>query len=223
MTEDEENESNLDEALLILYLAYIASLSKAALKTQMAASYEALRELNAVRSTVGLAPVKMNATEMTKKSIVSAAVYERILKEKGGSYVVETVGTTEKKVFKPWLKSLKSDTRESVLHIFESAKNEGWTSDQIDTELRKLEEFAVNKRARVAAFTETRNMQYESQIRTWESGNLQYVQRHAMHKGGTCDVCLGLDRRVFLIQDALPLSHPNCLCYYTPYITKDAK
>ena len=39
----------------------------------------------------------------------------------------------------------------------------------------------------------------------------------------TFDVCLGLDRQVFKMQDALPLSHPNCLCYYTPYITKDAK
>ena len=219
----DEEESNLDEALEILLFAYIASLSKAALKTQMSSSLEAVGELNSVRGSVGLEPVKIPAKALSKESIISAANYEKLLKDRGGSYVVETVGTTEKKVFKHWLKDLKSDTRESVLQIMKSAKNEGWTAERIDSEFRKLEEFAVKKRARVAAFTETRNMQYEAQIRTWKSGELEYVQRHAMHKAATCGVCADLDRRVFLIQDALPLSHPNCLCYYTPYITKDAK
>jgi len=218
-----EEESNLDEALEILLLAYIASLSKAALKTQMSASLEAVSELNSVRGSVGLEPVKIPAQTLSKESIISASNYEKLLKEKHGTYVVETVGKTEKRVFKPWLNSLKSDTRESVLQIMKSAKDEGWTSDKIDSELRKLEEFAVKKRARIAAFTETRNMQYESQIRTWQSGNLEYVQRHAMHKGGTCDVCLGLDRQVFRLGTQPDLSHVNCLCYYSPYITNDAK
>jgi len=189
----------------------------------MSSSLEAIGELNSVRWKEGLEPVQISAKTLSKESIISASKYEKMLKEKGGSFVVERVENTEKKVFKPWLKSLKSDTRESVLQIFKSAKDEGWTSDKIDSELRKLEEFAIKKRARVAAFTETRNMQYEATMRTWQSGDLEFVQRHAMHKGGTCDVCLSLDRQVFKIQDALPLSHPNCLCYYTCYINKDAK
>jgi len=189
----------------------------------MSSSLEAVSELNLARVKEGLAPVKIPAKTLSKESIISAANYEKMLKEKGGSYVVETVGNTEKKVFKPWLKDLKSDTRESVLQIMKSAKNEGWTAERIDSEFRKLEEFAVKKRARIAAFTETRNMQYEAQMRTWESGNLEFVQRHAMHKGGTCDVCLGLDRQVFKLGEQPDLSHVNCLCYYTPYITKDAK
>ena len=189
----------------------------------MSSSLEAVSELNLARVKEGLAPVKIPAKTLSKESIISAANYEKMLKEKGGSYVVETVGNTEKKVFKPWLKDLKSDTRESVLQIMKSAKNEGWTAERIDSEFRKLEEFAVKKRARIAAFTETRNMQYEAQMRTWESGNLEFVQRHAMHKGGTCDVCLGLDRQVFKLGEQPDLSHVNCLCYYSPYITKDAK
>ena len=219
----DEEESNLDESLEILLLAYIASLSKAALKTQISASLEAVSELNLARLKEGLEPVQISAKTLSKESVVSAASYEKLLKEKGGSFVVERVENTEKKVFKPWLNSLKSDTRKSVLQIFKSAKDEGWTSDKIDSELRKLEEFAVKKRARIAAFTETRNMQYEAQMRTWESGNLEFVQRHAMHKGGTCDVCLGLDRRVFRLGEQPDLSHVNCLCYYSCYITKDAK
>jgi len=219
----EEEESNLDEALEILLLAYIASLSRAALKTQMSSSLEAVSELNSVRGSVGLEPVKIPAKTLSKESIISAANYEKMLKEKGGSYVVETVGNTEKKVFKPWLKDLKSDTRESVLQIIKSAKNEGWTAERIDSEFRKLEEFAVKKRARVAAFTETRMQQYESQMRTWSYGGLQEVQRHALHDGATCPVCNDLDRQVFRLGEESPLSHAGCRCYYSPYITKDAK
>jgi len=219
----DEEESNLDESLEILLLAYIASLSKAALKTQMSSSLEAVSELNSVRESVGLDPVKIPAQKLSKESIISAANYEKLLKDRGGSYVVERVENTEKRVFKPWLKSLKSDTRESVLQIMKSAKDEGWTSEKIDAEFRKLEEFAVKKRARIAAFAETRNMQYEAQMRTWSYGGLEYVQRHSAHKPGTCGVCADLDRQVFRLGEQPDLSHFGCLCWYSCYINKDAK
>jgi len=211
----EEEESNLDEALEILLLAYIASLSKAALKTQMSASLEAVGELNSVRVKEGLEPVKIPASKLSNESIISASNYEKMLKDKGGSFVVERVENTEKKVFKPWLKDLKENTKIDVLEI---ENIEDITPIQKRTLLSDLEKKAINIRAKNAAFMETRMQQYEATMRTWRTGEAEYVQRHALHDGATCGICIDLDRRVFKIGDEPPLSHMKCRCYYSVYL-----
>jgi len=215
----EEEESNIDEALEILTLAYIASLSKAALKTQMSSSLEAVNELNSVRVKEGLEPVKIPAKTLSKESIISVAKYEKMLKERGGSFVVDN----DKKFFSPWLKKLKTDTKEELVTLFDQAAKESWTPEKLKTELKGMEELAKNVKAYNAAYCETRVLQDDATRRTWEYGGLEEVQWHTRGDNRVRPTHEARDRQVYPLKDCPSLGEPGCRCIISPYITKYAK
>jgi hypothetical protein len=218
---EQEQENELDRLLEALVLGYILSLVKASLKNNVSSSFYALSELNQARKVAGYEPIKLDMSKITADNIKATKEYEKLLRDKGGSYVVEKINDTEKLVFEPWLNKLQDDTKVKVLDIFEKSKQESWTSDKIKEELSKIEEFGKNRRAKVAAFTETRVQQYEAQMRTWKYGGLEYVQRRSVEGPNVCLTCAVLNRRVFKLGTEPPLSHVSCRCYYTPYITKE--
>lgn len=217
-TEEEDTENYLDELMAI----YILSLYKASLKVQVSTSHYALEALNQARATAGLEAVKLDSKIVMNDAVKAANEYKKLL-DKGGSLVIEKADDTEKLVFKPWLNSLRVDTKEKVFDIMKRAKDEGLTAEQIREEYNQIEEFMKKKRAKAAAFSETRVQQYQATMKTWESGGLEYVQRHMSGHSNVCSICLGLDRQVFRLGEQPDLSHFNCMCTYSPYITKDAK
>lgn len=214
-------ERQLDTVLNKFLKAYVKSLYRASLREQSAATLQALDELNAVLIEKKLPPVSLKGNAM-REAILAANNYKKMLLEGGGYYVVIQAGDTEKLEFRPWLNDLRDDTKKRVLEIWDQARTDNWTGARIDLELRKLEEFMINKRARVAAFTETRTQQYMATMRTWDAGGLEFMERRAVDAQNVCLTCAVLDHRVFRMGDQPPLSHPNCRCFYTPYITKRA-
>lgn len=160
--------------------------------------------------------MKLDATTVKQEALASADEYRKLLKDQGGSYVVVQKGNTELLEFKPWLKDLKTDTKDKILSVFESATQEGWTPAKLRDELSSIEELVKNRRAAVAAFTETRVQEHQARMNVWRRGNVMMVQRHVTGTN-SCKTCQDMDGQIYSIFDAPPLSHPRCACVYSIY------
>lgn len=216
-----QEEKMVDEAIQKFVNNYIASLYSANLEIQLETTKSALQELNDWRKQKGLTEIPLTE-ELISEATKSAKEYKSLLSEGKGSYICVTAGDTEVLQFYPWLQDFEDDTKLKILETYDTARTEEWTSETLDTELRKIEAFVTNRRARVAAFTETRVAQYQAQMRTWSYGGLEWVQRRAVKGGGVCTTCAALDNRVFRLGEEPALSHANCRCFYTCYLTKAA-
>lgn len=200
----------------MLIAAYITVLYKANIETNISTQYYALGEVNKARLEAGLSPLKLDATTVKQEALSSANEYRKLLKDKGGSYVVVQKGVTEELVFKDWLNGLKSNTTDEIIRIFNTATQEGWNPSKLKNELSKIEGLTKNKRASVAAFTETRVAEHQARMHIWKRGEVRLVQRH-ITGSNSCHVCQDMDGQIYEIDDAPPLSHPACKCVYSIY------
>ncbi len=211
-----EEEEKINKTLAILIAAYIAVLYRTNIETQISTQYYALDEVNKARVKAGLSPLKLDATTVKQEALSSANEYRKLMKERGGSYVVVQKGNTERLVFKEWLKDLQSDTKDKIIRVFDNATNEGWTPEKLKDELSQIEELTKNKRAATAAFSETRVQEHRARMHVWQRGEVKTVQRQA-HGSQSCKACQDMDGQIYTIEEAPPLSHPNCACFYIIY------
>jgi hypothetical protein len=198
----------------LLIAAYITVLYKANIETNISTQYYALGEVNKARLEAGLSPLKLDATTVKQEALSSANEYRKLLKDKGGSYVVVQKGVTEELVFKDWLNGLKSNTKDEIVRIFDKATLEGWNPAKLKNELSKIEELIKNKRASAAAFTETRVAEHQTRMHIWKRGEVRLVQRHVTGLN-SCHICQDMDGEIYEIDDAPPLSHFSCKCIYS--------
>jgi hypothetical protein len=217
-----EEKKKIDSIIDVLIAAYITILFKASLETRLSGSFYALEEVNRARTEAGLKPITLDEDLIKKEALKGAEEYKKLLQEKGGSYVVVKKNGTETLEFKTWLKDLKEDTKEKVMNIFDEAIKNGYTSDQLKSELDKVEEFMTNKRAKAAAFSETRVQEYLVRMKTWKLGKVATVQRH-VNSSNPCATCEDMDGEIYEIGSQPPLSHLNCLCSYSIYSFEDSK
>ena len=215
LTEEEENK--LDEAINLLIFSYILSLSRAALKVNISSFFYATADLNSERNQAAMEPVNVGMTQITNDAVLNTKKYEKMLREKEGSYIVNF---KEKKVFSPWLKNMRLDLKEEYLEFREKAVTESYTQEQIKEELSKMKDFAKDRRARAAAFSETRVLQDEANRRAWKFGGLKYVQRGSKEDSHVCGKCASMNNQIFELENSPSLSHLGCRCFYRPYITK---
>jgi hypothetical protein len=200
----------------MLIIGYIASLYKASLETRLSAGYYALQELNEVRMSRGLKPISISSKTLREDCLKAANEYKKLLQEKGGSYVVVKTGNTEKLEFKPWLKDLEADTKKAIINAFDKSIKNNWSPEKLNEELSKIEELTINKRAKAAAFSETRVQQHLANVNIWKKGKVSQVQRHlSTFIVNHCGPCIELDENIYNIDDAPPLSHFRCFCFYT--------
>jgi molybdenum cofactor biosynthesis enzyme MoaA len=218
----DEEKKKIESIIDVLIAAYITILFKANLETRLSGSFYALKEVNRARTKAGLKPINIDADTIKKEALKGAEEYKKLLQEKGGSYVVVKKNGTETLEFKAWLKDLRDDTKEKVINIFDDAVTNGWSSDQLKSELGKVEELLTNKRAKAAAFSETRVNEYLVRMKTWKYGKVATVQRH-VNSSNPCATCEGMDGEVYEIGSQPPLSHLNCLCSYSIYSFEDTK
>jgi hypothetical protein len=215
--EEHEQENELDKLLETLVLGYILALVKASLKNNVSSSFYALSELNQARKVAGFEPVKLDMSKITADNIKATKEYEKLLRDKGGSIIVED----DVRVFKPWINDLRAETKAQLIEIFDKSKDEGWTSQRIKDELIKIEDFGKNVRARVGAFCETRTQQDVATRKLWKYGGLELTQWHTMEDSRVRPHHVERNHRVYKIDEAPSLGEPNCRCYLSPYITKD--
>jgi len=214
-----EDEETLENALEALTAVYVASLVTNALETQLKASVEALDELNTARKTAGFEPVKMALEDMTAESVKATKIYEKLLREKGGSYIIKD----DVKVFSPWLKKLRTDTKQEIIEVFTKARDEGWTAQRVRSELKQIQQLKEEIRAYNAAYCETRVLQDEATRRTWEAGNLEEVEWHTMEDERVRPTHQARNHQVYTLNDCPSLGEPGCRCYISAYITKGAR
>jgi len=212
-----EDNSNIDEAVAVLVAVYIASLIHSALSVRIASSITALGDLNKARSAAKLKPVSIKLSTMVKWSSAAVKSYEKMLKEKGGSMVVED----DIKSFNPWLNDLTTKTKIQLKEIFDKSKTESWSSAKIKEELGKIESFGKNVRAKNAAFCETRVQQDEATRKLWTYGKLEMVQWHTMEDSRVRPKHVERNHRVYKIKEFPSLGEINCRCYMSCYIVKD--
>lgn len=213
----ENEDSIIDEALAILRAVYITSLAHSALSARIAASITAMDGLNKARSAAKSKPVDIKLSEIVRSSSEAVKIYETMLKEKGGSMVVED----DIKSFNPWLNNLTTETKKQLHEIFDKSKTESWSSAKIKEELGKIEHFGKNVRAKTAAFCETRVQQDEATRKLWTYGGLEMVQWHTMEDNRVRPKHVERNHRVYKINESPSLGEPNCRCYLSPYIVKD--
>lgn len=213
----ENEDSIIDEALAILGAVYITSLAHSALSARIAASITALDGLNKARSAAKLKPVNIKLSEIVRSSSEAVKIYETMLKEKGGSMVVED----DIKSFNPWLNNLTTETKTQLHEIFDKSKTESWSSAKIKEELGKIESFGKNVRAKNAAFCETRVQQDEATRKLWTYGKLEMCQWHTMEDSRVRPKHVERNHRVYKIKEIPSFGEPNCRCFATPYIVKD--
>lgn len=206
----------IDEAIDVLVAAYILSLTRSSLEVNISSSVTALKELNAARKLAGIEPVTMGLTEMTAQSIKATKTYKGLL-EKGGSMVVD--GDIKK--FVTWLNDLTAETKIQLQEIYDKSKTESWDSAKIKDELRKIEHFGKNVRAKTAAFCETRVQQDEATRKLWKYGELEMCQWHTMEDNRVRPTHVERNHRVYKVNEAPSLGEPNCRCYLSAYIVKD--
>lgn len=220
MTPDEvqtEDNSNIDEAVAVLGAVYIESLIHSALSVRIASSITALGSLNKARSAAKLEPASIKLSSMVKWSSAAVKSYETMLKEKGGSMVVED----DIKSFNPWLNDLTAKTKKQLNEIFDKSKTESWSSAKIKEELGKIEHFGKNVRAKTAAFCETRVQQDEATRKLWTYGKLEMCQWHTMEDSRVRPTHVERNHRVYKVNEIPSFGEPNCRCFATPYIVKD--
>jgi len=212
MPPEEEQENQIDENLDILIASYIEILYKAALKTQLSSSYEALIELNEARKLVGLNDVFIPAEKIKSEALGEVEKYKKLLGEKGGSYVVVIKEHEEVLEFLPWIDNMKEDTKEKLLTIL------SLPPEQLKTELLKLEDSAKKLRSASAAESETKIHEHFAKMRTWKHGGVKSVQRHLDPAYDNCGACIKMDGNIYLMDGypAVP-THVHCHCYYTIY------
>lgn len=220
MTPDEvqtEKDSKIDEAIAALVASYITSLVHSALSVRIASSITALDTLNQALRAAEIKPASIKLSETVRDSTEAVKSYATMLKEKGGSMVVED----DIKTFKPWLNDLTAETKKQLQEIYDKSKTESWSSAKIKEELGKIEHFGKNVRAKTAAFCETRVQQDEATRELWTYGGLKMTQWHTMEDSRVRPKHVERNHRVYKIDNCPSLGEPNCRCYLSAYIVKD--
>ena len=205
----------LDAAIDKYQTTLIKSLTKSATRSYVKGAQIASTKLGAV------------FTQVNKEALAYAKTYGELLAHEGASMIQDTTPPYNFKKI-AWLKDSSRQTRESVAKTIEEGIKAGKPVASIGgkhladgTIARDLQDVLVREKAfenvRIAR-TEPARIQLIASEKQFKANGIKEIQR--LCGPDPCEICAPLCNRIFKIDVAPGLMHPNCTCDNAPVISK---